>query len=1056
MAKYVSPFAQLAAGKSSSSQGYSSPFLGLTSSGVTQHRKQLAKDEQNAQIKAQAQAALDAKNAENKKSFFNKAVGAVNAFGEGFGSELAKGLVSLGHDVVNVPTLTRFAKPVLPSSADKFIENKIVKPTRSFSDRVITPNAKQLRADQSITRENPTAARVGQVAGEGTTMLAEAVAPTPKVTAFLTRGNDALDTARAHALLNAARNSNNVGSVAMRGANRITDPARLLGTPESNASSRLIQIDKELKSLSKGAGSTFTPEAKSVAKGNLGTDTKLTPAQFEKNRTAGNITVAKGKTATFSPESGTFSSDATKQKWNALLEERKAILQRTQNPYKETTSTSKIASDTSVTPPKDIPKTPHNAPEANFFQKDQAETLRSRLTNQMISTTGLLSRFGKEGKALAGRVNAYNQTARDLSTEWFNRLPTYKTLNKAETVNFARAAQGTEDAMNAKVAKAVSEWKQVAPEIRQQFVHHSGEDIGNIQNFFPHTIKPEYMKRGSKGFNQAVKHLVDTGQVKTPGEAVNVLNFARRANTKGNVLGSFRFSRDFQLPEHMYDTSKTAIANYLEGAAHSVAGAQHLGMDRNGIFHTANDLIGSVASRGGNADKVKKTFEQSMGLAQHSEAATKVSNVVRSVQTFTKLGLGAITNAGQTVNTIIKNGFIDTAKGLGYLATPQGRQFARETGAFTHGLISDLREMRGLQGAAGKVGAPFFNNVEQFNRYLAATSGKFHAERLARRGGKYATEQLKKSYNVEGAIGKKLTREQQLRAGRASSDITQFIVAPHTLPGWATSPTGKLVSQFQTFSYKQSGFVWNQIIKPLNQGNVLPLVRLLAVLPAGYGIYRTKAAITGKDTSGDSAAAKVIAAWNAAGGGGTPQNLITGTLDAKKYSSSGKEFAANETANLGGVTAGTLMDTLSSAYGLSTGKPKAAEQQGLSLVPVVGQRLKRTYAPSGSQSGRDIKATPAVNKELNRLGYKLQDTNRKTGRAADLSNSDYNRFVDGSTRLFAQRATKALSDPQYQSLSEQDKKNTMSNILAQSRSDVLDLLVPQQPKSNTPKYKSYR
>lgn len=984
MAKYVSPFASLAAGKSSSSQGYSSPFLGLSSSGVSQHRKDLAKSAADDQIKQQAQAALDSK-PKKGKSILSRVDDFLNAAGEESGTILAKTLTGIVGQAERIPTLARFEKPFLPSAADKFIENKIVKPTRGFSDRTVGHFDKTyLNPDEAITSKSPAGAKFGRVSGQIESTLGQLAAPGPKGIGIVSKGTKGVETAKtikAAEELKKAGRVGDIGSTAMKG-----------GGPYKNTKSP-----------------TFAE--------------------------------TRGATVTSSKDSAARLREINKEQ-NSLR------IQQTEVASKSKT----IPSDVTIKMPEKTPSVGPSQIDVTNMAKDPAEKLRSRLTNQLISTTGLLSRHGKEGKALAEKVHSYNQTARDLSTKWFNAMPTFGKLSKDETSNFARATQGLEEAKNAKVAKAVEEWRAVSPEIRNQFIQHSGEEIGNVQNFFPHSIKPESLKRGSSSYNAAIKHLVDTGQVKTAGEAVNVLNFARRSGTKGNVLGSFKFAREYNLPENMYDTSKTAIANYLEGAAHSVAGAQHLGMDRAGIFHGANDLIGKVADRGGNADKVKQTFEQAMGLTQHSEAIGKASNAARSVQIFTKLGLGAITNAGQTVNTIVKNGFIDTAKGLGYLTTPKGRQFARETGAFTHGLISDLREMRGITGAAGKIGAPGFNNVEQFNRYLASVAGKFHAERLAKRGNAYSKTQLEKA-GITGDVSRGLTREQQLKAGRYSSDKTQFIVAPHTLPGWSTSPVGKLVSQFQTFSYKQSDFVWNEIIKPLQQGNAMPLARLMAVLPAAYGLYAVKSKIRGTDTTNSN---KVVQAWRAAGGGGTIENLVTGTASAKKYSSSGKEFAANEAAQVGGPTTGSLVETLGSIYGLSTGKPKAAKQQGLSLVPVVGSRLKNTYAPSGSESGRTIKAAPEVNKELNRLGYRLQDTNRKTGRAAQLDDKGYNKFIDGSSKLFGTRANKALADPEYISLSDEDKKNTMSNILSQSRTDVLDLLVGKAKRSSTPRYKNYQ
>lgn len=874
------------------------------------------------------------------------------------------------------------------------------------------------------------------------------------------RGAKALEgaaTARASRLAGVGEKA---GKQALRGSQRITDSNRLLGTGSERFTNRIKELEKEKQALIKSPTEEVTkPKTLETA----GTKTELLAGvKFAKNREAGLPRVTKGITREVGNETQIISkADRLRQ----IQREQKSLQAQLEAHNKPTTS---IAPETkpTVVNPKNAPKAPvveDLTPHTSIPTTDFADTKRAKLTNWIISTTGNLSRHGKEGQKLADLVHEYNHTARDLATNWYNRVPTLTKLKRGESDNFAQAVQGLADPKNARVAKAVKEWKDISPEIRQAFITHSGEDVGNVENYFPRAIKPEFLKQNSKGWNAAVKHLVETGQVKDRGEAVRQLSFARKAGAKGNVLGSFKFHRNFDLPTNMYDTSGTAIANYLEGAAHSVSGAKVLGMDKGGSFHTADSLIGDIASRGGNAENVKKTFEQAMGLTQHNETAVKLSNAARSFNILTKLGLGAITNVGQTSNTAIRNGFIDTAKALGYLTTKGGRQYARETGAFTHGLINDLREATGITGKSGKIGAPGFQSVEKFNRLLAASAGKFHAERLAKRAsGKglgrvpgYAGR-AEKGLAKEG-LTKNLTKEQLRKAGRTSSDITQFEVAPHTLPGWASSPAGKVVAQFQTFSYKQADFVANEILKPLAKGNAAPLARLIAVLPAGYGIYNFKSKLRGNNVEGDTAVAKILNAWRAVGGGGTPENIVSNVLNADKYSKSGPEYAANLAKNTLGPTVGTTLDTVNSAYSAAHGNTKPAQKQGLKMVPVAGPTLANKYIPSGSDTSLHIKdESPTVSKELNKIGYRIQDTSNKTGRAAELSSKDYRRYSEVSSRIFSIRAQKALNSDEYKAMSDENKKKQLSAILRGAREDVMDQLVGKPERNKTAQFSAYR
>lgn len=1008
-----------------------------------------------------AKAALNKANAASgpqhntTKSFLSKALHQVEAFGQGVGTTVGKAIPELASQVIRAPSVARFAKPLLPGGVDRAIERNIVKPTRSASDkfmksdvvkRATSPN----KYDVATSKRAPTAEKVGKAVGTADVLLGETVAPTPKITSIVKgaqRGKQvknlagALGTVAKGGADTSARTARMGAGVVKQAGKPITDSSRLLPEAGHSLKTKISQLEKEKQAILKDPNSYSTnPEdIRSLAGEKVGRLNKQ-----------GTYAETRGATIASSKDSA--------QRLREIQREQKSLQVQMDNRVipKATVKGAPKVDARAPTAPKGTPKQPATVVD---YTKDKG----AKWTKPFLSTTGLLSRHGVEGKQLADLVNKHAQTARDFSTKWFNQMPTFSKLKNKESTNFARAVQGKEAPKNARVAKAVDEWKNTSPQIRDAFIKHSGEDIGNIQNYFPRNVKPEYLKPDSKGFNAAVNHLVDSKQVKSSGEAVNALNQIRKSNVSGNVLGSFKFHRDFNLPEHMYDTSKTAIANYLEGAAHSVAGAKVLGLKKSGTFTKANDLIGKVAQRAGNAEEVKNTFEQAMGLKRYGEGMTKASDTARAVQVFTKLGLGAITNAGQTANTIIKNGFIDTAKGLGYLSTKSGRQYARETGAFTHGLINDLRQVQGIKGRAGKVGAPFFNNVEQFNRYLAASAGKFHAERLGRRvdkgglGSGRAARDLQ-NLGVKGDLKGGLSKEQLLKAGRGSSDATQFVVAPHTLPGWANSPMGKLVAQFQTFSYKQTKFVNEEILKPLREGNTLPLVRLLAVMPIAYvGVQGAKNKIRGKDTSGDSNITKILDAWRAAGGGGTLESLATGAYNAKKYSKSSSDFVTNILGHELGPTAGTAVDTTKSAFDAASGNTKTAAKQGTGMIPVAGGTLKNKYFPAGSATEHHVKTqNPALEKELKAINYPVQDTVRTSGRTASLSNKDYSRYTAASSSLFSDRAKQALNDPSYKALPPDEKKKQMSTILSGARTDILNELLGKPKRSKTAKYKTYR
>lgn len=873
--------------------------------------------------------------------------------------------------------------------------------------------------------------------------------------------------ARASRVANAGENA---GKQALRGSQRITDPGRMLGTGTERISKLIDDLEKEKQSILKDPNAySSNPESLASMKGEPAANVKLTKSGEVSQRGTGKRA---GVFAEDRPSTVASASDSATRLREIHVEQRKLAAQLEAH-SRPTTSIAPEGKPV-IENPKGTPKPPTDEHIVEGV-KDFADTKRGKLTNSLISTTGLLSRHGKEGQEAAKRVFDYTHKTRTLATDWSAKIPTVFKLKKGESDNFAKAVQGLEDARSAKVAKAVEEWKTLSPEIRQGFIAHTGEEIGNVENFFPRQVKREFLK--GNGFNKAVDHLVKSGQVKTRGEAVRALEFAKKSSLKGNVLGSFKFHRNFDLPPEMYDTSTTAIANYLEGAAHSTAAAEHLGMDKAGTYHVADALIGDVAARGGDAKRMQKAFIAAMGMTEHAggEGLQKLSNAARAFNVFTKLGRGAITNLGQTANTVIKNGFIDTAKGLGYYMTPAGRAYARETGAFTHGLVNELREASGInKGLSGKIGAPFFQDVEKFNRHLAASAGKFHAERLARRAeGKglgsvsskarsEAGKELTKLQAGGERAGGKLSKEQLRMAGRMSSDITQFEVAPHTLPGWASSPMGKMVAQFRTFSYKQTDFVANEILKPMADGNFAPFMRLLAVLPAGYGLSEVKNKLGSIGDPNphvdDSKAQKVINAYHAVGGGGLPESEAYNVYTNRKYSYSDpyKEVLGN-IKNEAGPTAGSLVDLGTATSSATHGKTKDLKKQGLKMLPVVGPSVSKREAPSGSDAGRHIKVeAPEVSKELSKINYRVKDTGREKGRAARLSDEDYKKYNETSTKVFAIRAKKALKDDRYKRLSDEDKKKQLAAILTGARTDVMNTLLGKPKRGRTARFSAYR
>jgi hypothetical protein len=192
---------------------------------------------------------------------------------------------------------------------------------------------------------------------------------------------------------------------------------------------------------------------------------------------------------------------------------------------------------------------------------------------------------------------------------------------------------------------------------------------------------------------------------------------------------------------------------------------------------------------------------------------------------------------------------------------------AVRSGAALEGMIHSLKV-----GDASSVSAQLaqatlqysgFTAVEKFNRLHAAQSGINYAQDLAgalagtkklpwlRGTKKHMADQLEKMGIDPLDVmqrGGQLTDQQQLDAGFYMSHKTQFGLRPEDVPlGWTSSPFAKVAFQFKGFGLKQAKFIKDDLIKPVKDGNVMPLARfLVAGGVVGGGSEAVRDALAGK------------------------------------------------------------------------------------------------------------------------------------------------------------------------------------------------------------------
>jgi hypothetical protein len=553
-------------------------------------------------------------------------------------------------------------------------------------------------------------------------------------------------------------------------------------------------------------------------------------------------------------------------------------------------------------------------------------------------------------------------------------------------------------------------------------------DVGDLgPNYYPHFIDYDHVFKDKNTYNQAINHLVETGQAKSSEDAIKLLGYARDTS-RNREFGNLEASRVVDLP--FYDKTPNSLVNYLNSSTKRIANTETHGVGD----EKALGMIAKIGQEGGDTEAAKNAFDIAVGARRYNPTSEKLSGGIRKYVTTTRLGLGALTNISQSVNTGIVTGHLRTLGAMFKQLNPKNREFVQDTGVISDTLLNDLKTQYGYESftskvfgkAVNKVTAPFFGNVESFNRAVSATAGRDYALRLAQKGDEATLRKLR----VTGPIkNKSLTEEQQIQAARSIVETTQFKVDAQDLPGWADSPGGKLVAQFRTFSYNQGKFFSNEILKPAAKGNLLPLGRMLAALPVGYALYETRRTIDGRPQEEDPA--KVgIQSFSKVGGAGLALDLYNSLNPVgSKYLPSDRRVSMS-VGSLGGPAAGlaaNLVGSVSEAIqkkSVPEGNPdlegrvavKSPDGKdyndltpisrfGLQQIPIVGTATANRVLPYKKQAeadagkptgdGTTADAIKAVNQETKNTNKQLRESvGREAYDISQLNNSEKKKLIE--------------------------------------------------------------
>lgn len=654
------------------------------------------------------------------------------------------------------------------------------------------------------------------------------------------------------------------------------------------------------------------------------------------------------------------------------------------------------------------------------------------------SKTTVLNKFGLAGKQLGSAIQNVDKTHLALRTNYENQIPTVLGLKGKSVENFWDTVEGKSDAVTPEVDKAVKEWKSLSPQVRDNAVS-AGIKVGKQENFLPRSYNFKAISKNPEKYAAVLQRMVETKQAGSLPEAKSLFDSFANSTGGPNQFGHFESSRKLDIPGYNKDIN--TVRQYLDQGARRTAEATHLGASNEKAVALLNQI--NPANRG----VAKEAIRNYLHTPDQSGGVNKALAGTRALFGVARLGKAALSHAGQTTNIAVSANGKALLRGWRGALSQGDRDFAKSTGVLhpseLHGLVE---QATGLGGKLGRATAPGLTHVMKANRIVASVAGRHYGNALAAKGGTKALSRLQE-LGVTGDIGKKLTSNQEIQVARGIVKETMFDRSRANTPIKAETSVGKSVGQYRlAYGYKQTGLIYKRVVGEAKKGNLSPLLHYLAIsAPVTAGTIALKNKI-----SGSREGAGGIAADTAGLQTGIPGETAE---QAARY---GKKDVLKTTASTVAPIAGEGVDVGERAQKAVGGDFKPAGRYAAGLVPVVGNRVSAKEFPYGSGTAQAVdNHDKNVSKELQNLNYTVTDTSRKSGRAAKLNDTQYKNYTSQSSKLFAQKVQKALSDPQYKKLSPADKKATLQANLRDSRNVVMTKIAGKYTPTKRQKYKKY-
>lgn len=653
-------------------------------------------------------------------------------------------------------------------------------------------------------------------------------------------------------------------------------------------------------------------------------------------------------------------------------------------------------------------------------------------------------------------------------------------LSTQQWDNLRDVLRGTAETTDTKVSEAAQYVKKYLDDALQH-----GKDIGMTLTTkegadIPFEGRPNYFPKlydwskieTQEGYKPDVlKRLVDSKQADNTAQAIELLDRYKRDQTKSIFAPTASFQREMvlDLPKDYEIPAQQEILRYArsyaqQDAIYSVMGGKNLPVIRAAL----QELQGAQPKD--NVALVTDIVNKFIGQ-HHSAVDDAAVNLLLNVNSARSLTLAAIPNISQNINTVVKAGWRAVRTALESIGKdPEAaRQFALKAGAVfdpemvarTYGETAHT-EWVGSSGPLGKMMESFakgtehvaegimkytgFNFTERMNQTIAANAGKFWAQDMfnqamsGQKVGAVSKVFAEAGIDLKQALERGgLTEDDLLNAGRYIMRVTQFPKSKLDVPLWTQSPWGKVVFQFQRFSYQNTKFiskeVWGEAKKYVasggKEGSVKALATYIALAPLfGIPVGTVRDYISGRERP-TGVFNTMVDAVGWVGGWGMFDNWL------QSLSQGGDRLAAQALGPTGGLitTAGGALSglyngTKAAATGNSEGAARGYQQaarDALRLLPnPLGYSLASGKLPAG------LGPITPLQKVINPDNYD------PTG--AKAASREYNKAKDNISKLYVKGVANGNLKDFYAAIAKSGMTNAQINSLVGSDSVQLAVI----------------